>query len=229
MTRLSELRPSESSLYRHFADYYDLLFSGFFAAHIDRTIRGMNLPADARVLEVGVGTGLSLPSYPRNVSVLGIDLSQDMLDQAARKYHGPEWDHIRLQQMDALNLQLPPESFDYVMAFHMLSVVPDPHRAMREMVRVCKPQGQVVVINHFRSRNPQLARFVDSLNPLTRRLGWRSDLRVEEVLNDIPVCVRRHKKTSTVSIFTMLTLSKELPASGAARRPDAVGQHDRQY
>jgi phosphatidylethanolamine/phosphatidyl-N-methylethanolamine N-methyltransferase len=169
--------------------------------HIDRTIRGLDFRPGAKILEVGVGTGLSLRSYPRHVNVLGIDLSQDMLDQAARKYPGPAWDHIQLQQMDALHLQLPNEAFDYVMAFHVLSVVPDPQRAMREMVRVCKPQGQVVVINHFRSRNPQLARFVDWLNPLTRRLGWRSDLRVEEV-------------PSTASIFTVLTLSKAAVASG---------------
>ena len=106
-------------------------------------------------------------------------------------------------------MDFPAESFDYVMAFHVLSVVPDPHLAMHEMVRVCKPDGQVVVVNHFRSRNRTLARFVDSLNPLTRRLGWRVDLQVDEVLHNMPVSVQRRKKLSQASIFTQLTLTKK--------------------
>ncbi|MCA9148535.1 MAG: methyltransferase domain-containing protein [Planctomycetales bacterium] len=201
-------------MYRSLADYYDLFFMGFFQAHLDRTIRGMHLPAGARILEVGVGTGLSLSSYPRHTEVVGIDLSQDMLDQAARKHEGADWGHVKLEQMDAQKLEFPDESFDYVMAFHVLSVVPDPKQAMSEMVRVCRQGGQVVVVNHFRSRNRKLARFVDSLNPLTRRLGWRVDLQVEEVLHDMPVLVDRRKKLSGTSIFTQLTLTK-VPAVSA--------------
>ena len=101
MKKRGNHHPSESSLYRSFADYYDLFFTGFFQAHIARTVRAMNLPAGARILEVGVGTGMSLASYPRQTSVVGIDLSQEMLDQAARKHAGPQWHHIELRQMDA--------------------------------------------------------------------------------------------------------------------------------
>jgi len=108
-----------------------------------------------RILEVGVGTGLSLPLYPENVSVVGIDISRHMLDQARVRQARSGLDNVaELMVMDAENMGFKDDSFDKVVAMYVASVVPDPGRLVDEMRRVCKPGGQIFMVNHFHSRNP---------------------------------------------------------------------------
>jgi len=202
-------RPDRSLLYRRFARYYDCVFRRLLAPHIHETIRSLDIPAGAKILEVGVGTGLSLPSYPPQASVIGIDVSEAMLRRAARKIVGAEWNHVVVEQMDALDLRFPEEHFDFVTAFHVISVVPDACRAMREMVRVCKTGGTIVIINHFRSENRWWASFVDRLGPLTRRLGWRIDLDYRELLDGAPLRVERRSPCGPAAPFTVLIMRKQ--------------------
>jgi phosphatidylethanolamine/phosphatidyl-N-methylethanolamine N-methyltransferase len=190
---------------------YDRIFTQFFRRRIQATINTLQIPPGSKVLEVGVGTGLSLDAYPHNIDVVGIDLSEDMLAQAERKRQRNGWNHIQLRQMDALNLDFPDESFDYVMAFHVVSVVPDSERLLKEIVRVCKPTGKVIIINHFRSELPWLAPMIDLLDPVTRRLGWRTTLRYSEFLEKVPLNVVRRFKTSGRSLFTVLIATKPEP------------------
>src|SRR5207253_9701160 len=135
-------------------------------------IRSLAVEPGTCVLELGVVTGLSLASYPRHCHVSGIALAPDMLERAQDKVNRNSWRHITLEQGDALNLRFADDSFDYVMAFHVVSVVPDPCRMMAEARRVCRPGGIVTIINHFRSANPTVARFMHTIDPLTRRIGW---------------------------------------------------------
>ena len=204
----TEQGPGKSALYRGCAKYYDLAFGGVFGPHIQTTIRSLGLPKGSRVLEVGVGTGLSLACYPDCVEVVGIDLSQEMLRQATQRVQSLGCKHVHLQRMDAMNLIFPDDTFDYVMAFHVLSVVPDVDHVMREMTRVCKPRGKIVIINHFRSQRRWLARLVDLISPLTTYLGWRTDLQVNHLLEAMPVHLEQQSKTSRISLFTELLLSK---------------------
>ena len=95
------------------------------------------------------------------------------------------------------------DSFDYVMAFHVVSVVPDTARLMHEMQRVCRPGGSVVVINHFRSENRALAALDRAIEPVTRRLGWRT-LSRQEVFDDLPLFLRRQCKNPSRSLFTII-------------------------
>ena len=106
---------------------------------------------NAKVLELGVGTGMALGAYPKHCQVLGVDLAPDMLEHAQDRIDANGWRHVSVREMNAMDLSLADSSFDYVMAFHVVSVVPDAVRLMREAQRVCKPGGTVVVINHFRS------------------------------------------------------------------------------
>lgn len=200
--------PHESKIYYEFSHLYDRIFTRFFFPRIVSTIKSLSVQPGAKVLEVGVGTGLSLSAYPHHADITGIDLAPEMLEQAQRKITREGWRHIRLLQMNALDLTFPDGEFDYVMAFHVVSVVPDHAGLMREMVRVCKPGGTVVVINHFRSERTWLATLVDRLDPITRKLGWRTTLRSSELLNDIPLEVQRQFKTSRTSLFTVLIASK---------------------
>jgi phosphatidylethanolamine/phosphatidyl-N-methylethanolamine N-methyltransferase len=200
--------PHESKIYYEFSHLYDRIFTRFFLPRIVSTLRGLGIPPGAKILEVGVGTGLSLEAYPANTEVTGIDLAPEMLEQARRKVSREGWTHIRLLQMDALDLQFPDGAFDYVTAFHVVSVVPDHVRLMKEMYRVCRPGGTVVVINHFRSPHVWLASLVDRLDPLTRQLGWRTTLRCKELFAAVPLELERQFKTSRVSLFTVVISKK---------------------
>ena len=171
----------------------------------------MAIPVGSRVLEVGVGTGLSLAAYPLDVDVVGVDLSPEMLQRAERKVEQAGWDHISLEQGDAQNLRFEDEHFDYVTSFHVVSVVPDPAAMVREMVRVCRPGGHLVIINHFRSPRRPIAAVVDSLDPITRRLGWRTTLRGTDLLAEVELEGVRTYKTSPTSLFTVLIAKKPEP------------------
>jgi phosphatidylethanolamine/phosphatidyl-N-methylethanolamine N-methyltransferase len=212
---LAGAEPHESKIYYEFSHLYDRIFTRFFFPRILSTLRSLNIPRGAKVLEVGVGTGLSLSAYPPHAEVTGIDLAPEMLEQAQRKVKEEGWRHVRLMPMDALNLEFADKEFDYVTAFHVVSVVPDHAGLMREMVRVCKPGGTLVIINHFRSRRRWLASLIDRLDPLTRKLGWRTTLRCEELLTEVPLRVERRFKTSGTSLFTVLIARKPQPLQAA--------------
>jgi phosphatidylethanolamine/phosphatidyl-N-methylethanolamine N-methyltransferase len=102
------------------------------------------------VLEVGVGTGMALSVYPRHCQVTGVDLAR-RCSSTPRSASRATARHVQVMEGDAMDLSLPDNSFDYVTAFHVVSVVPDARRMMAEVQRVCKPNGTIVVINHFRS------------------------------------------------------------------------------
>jgi phosphatidylethanolamine/phosphatidyl-N-methylethanolamine N-methyltransferase len=198
-------------MYHELSLLYDGFFFPFFGPRIRATIRSLGISPGAQVLEVGVGTGLSLPAYPSHASVTGIDLSRKMLELARRKVDRNGWDHVELRQMDALDLEFPDEHFDYVTAFHVASVVPDSERLMREMLRVVKTGGGVVIINHFRTERKWLATLVGLLNPLTRRMGWHMNLRFSDVFESRPLRLERQSRTSTRSLFTVVVATKTAP------------------
>ena len=200
--------PHRSTIYHRLSRLYDPIFTGLLGPRVRRTIRSLDIPAGAKVLEVGVGTGLSLVAYPAHAEVTGIDLSATMLSCAREKIDEHGWQHVILRQMDALNLEFPDEHFDFVAAFHVVTVVPEPGRLVREMIRVCKPQGTIVIVNHFRSERRWLAPIVDLLDPVTRRLGWRTTLRLPELVESAPMEVQRRFKTSARSLFTVVTARK---------------------
>ncbi|GIW98258.1 MAG: SAM-dependent methyltransferase [Pirellulaceae bacterium] len=201
-------RPSESVLYRQFAHAYDLAFQRFFAKGIEDAIGQLGVSPGQRVLEVGVGTGLSLPYYPAGISLTAIDLSPQMLQQAQRRAEQLGLEQVDFRCMDALALEFADDHFDFVGAFHVVTVVPDPKRLAAEMWRVCKPGGKLVVVNHFRSPRPWIAPFIDMLNPVTQYLGWRTDLALDHWLEGIPVEVERRYKLSPTSLFTTVIATK---------------------
>lgn len=196
--------PHESKLYSEFSPLYDKIFSRFFCDRIAEVLRSLHIQPGERVLEIGVGTGLSLSAYPPHCEVVGIDIAPEMLEQASQKIAENGWRHFCLRHMDALNLNFPQNSFDYVTAFHVVSVVPNPVRMMREIHRVCKPQGTVVIINHFRSAKPVVGALLGLVDPITRRLGWSSTLRLTDVFDGTPLRIERRYKTSPFSLFTVV-------------------------
>jgi phosphatidylethanolamine/phosphatidyl-N-methylethanolamine N-methyltransferase len=200
---LANAQPHESPIYGEFSHLYDLIFRRVFYPRIAMVIRSLGIEPGARVLEIGVGTGLSLEAYPTHCQVTGIDLAPDMLERAQDKINRNGWRHITLQQGDALDLKFDDDSFDYVMAFHVISVVPDPARMLAEARRVCRPGGVITIINHFRSPNPAIERLQRMGDPMFRWLGWTT-LRLPEVLKEQALHVERQWKTSPRSLFTIV-------------------------
>jgi phosphatidylethanolamine/phosphatidyl-N-methylethanolamine N-methyltransferase len=165
----------------------------------------MNCGPGERILEVGVGTGLSLPLYPQGARVVGIDISRDMLDQARlRLARGGLANLAELMVMDAENMAFEDDSFDKVVAMYVASVVPDPKRLVDEMRRVCKPGGQIFMVNHFHSRNPVLGGFERLLAPLSKQLGFRPDFSLDRFLGATGLDARNLRRVNLFDFSTMV-------------------------
>jgi phosphatidylethanolamine/phosphatidyl-N-methylethanolamine N-methyltransferase len=216
--------PHESQLYHTWSRFYDLLFGPILTPGIHATIRDLNIPSGPRVLELGVGTGLSLNAYPPHAEVVAIDASEPMLRRAEYIVKKNRMHHIALQRMDALELDFPDGSFDYVMAFHILSVVDDCHRLLEEMARVSTRNSTIVIVNYLRDEHRWSAKLLDAINPLTRRLGWQTVLSYENALARAPLRVVRRFKTSPGSLFTVV-IARQAAAPRSHSRPSrsAVG------
>src|SRR5438270_9037226 len=132
-------------------------------------------PGD-RVLEVGVGTGINAALYPRDCAVTGIDLSASMLEKARDRIARKGIRNVRLVEMDAADQKFADNTFDIVYAPYLISVVPDPVAVAREMRRVCRSGGRIIILNHFRSNNPVGAFMERLISPLTVHIGFTADL-----------------------------------------------------
>src|SRR5512135_334501 len=139
---------SVRAAYRRYAKIYDLVFGGVFAFGRSRALSLANRRGGQRVLEVGVGTGLSLSGHRTDNRVVGIDISPEMLAIARRRVERQRLSHVEaLLEMDAGQLDFPDSSFDVVVAMFVMTVVPDPQQVMSELKRVCKPGGHIYVVN----------------------------------------------------------------------------------
>jgi phosphatidylethanolamine/phosphatidyl-N-methylethanolamine N-methyltransferase len=194
----------ESRLYSEYAQLYDKIFGKIFFDRIRQVISSLNIPPGAQVLELGAGTGTSFPAYPRHCELVGIDLAEDMLAQARAKIAKNSWAHVQVMKMDALNLTFADNSFDYVTAFHTVTVVPDPIRMLDEAKRVCRPGGKIIIVNHFTTDLPIIGSLTEALDPITRRLGWRTKLRLEPFLQAADFNVEEIYKISKLSLYTVV-------------------------
>jgi phosphatidylethanolamine/phosphatidyl-N-methylethanolamine N-methyltransferase len=138
-----------ATTYRRLAPVYDLLYGIGLEHGRRRAMRRLAPRYGESILEVGVGTGLSARDYPEHCRVAAIDLSEAMLLRARARLRRKQVDHVALCRMDATNLAFPDACFDAVYAPYVLNVVPDPLRVVREMRRVCRPGGRLVILNHF--------------------------------------------------------------------------------
>ena len=189
--------------YDRTASIYDCVCGPILHAGRREAIHGLQLQRGDAVLEVGIGTGLTMSLYPADCRVTGIDVSQQMLQEAERHAREQGWSHIELHRMDATLLRFADESFDVVHAAYLISVVTDPVAALREMRRVCRVGGHIVLLNHFLSPNPVLARLERFISPLTARVGFRADLDLSPLLAQaelVPISIRRVNKPAIWSL-----------------------------
>lgn len=194
-------------IYKNYSSVYDFLFKGFFHPRQKLAISGLGIKPGDRVLDVGVGTGLTLPLYPRHCQVTGIDISPHMLDQAHKKVKSMRLDHVSLLEMDACSLGFSENTFDIVVATHIISVVPDPFKVIQEMSRVAKPDGQIVIVNHFVSSNPIIAKVENMCDPLFRKLGWRMDMTLEDLVAATNLQIHETKKLAKLDLWQVVHAS----------------------
>ncbi|MBI4592628.1 MAG: class I SAM-dependent methyltransferase [Candidatus Rokubacteria bacterium] len=171
--------------YEFYAPVYDLIFDWIFAPGRVAAVRHLELESNDRVFEVGIGTGLNLPLYPAAVQLTGIDLSQEMLDKAVERVQNLIMPNVTLKVMDATSMDFSDNEFDKALATYTISAVPDPVAVLREMRRVVKPEGTIVILNHFRSERRAVGRLEDLVAPLCTRLGWKSNLPLMPLLGQV--------------------------------------------
>ncbi|MGV6850328.1 MAG: class I SAM-dependent methyltransferase [Marinibacterium sp.] len=195
--------------YARWAPIYDKTFGAVTNVGRRQAVQFINGLENGTVLEVGVGTGLSLQYYKPGLEVTGIDFSTDMLAKARAKVRHLNLDNvISLRQMDARVLDFPDSSFDMVAAMHVLSVVPEPERVMAEIARVLKPGGRVVITNHFVRLSGPLAFFERQLAPVAHVLGWHPDFEIETVLQEPSLEVEEHEPLPPLGMMTFMVLRK---------------------
>ena len=195
--------------YRRWAPVYDFTFGLVAEAGRKHAVQIINR-RKGRVLEVGVGTGLSLPCYGSQLIITGIDLSLEMLAKARDKVTSKKLGNVTgLHEMDAGALAFPDESFDTVVAMYVMTVVPDPERVMRELERVCAPGGEVILVNHFSEDEGMRGLVERKLAPFGDLLGWRPVFGLDRVLvcDDLRLAERRSLRP--FGLFTMLRFVKE--------------------
>jgi phosphatidylethanolamine/phosphatidyl-N-methylethanolamine N-methyltransferase len=161
--------------YARWAPVYDLVFGALF----DRGRRAAIAAAEqvgGRILEVGVGTGISLPDYSRRNRIIGIDLSEAMLRKARQRVADLGLTNVeKLEVMNAEHLSFPDASFDVVVATHVISTVPNPEAALDECARMLRPGGEMVLLSRI-GADAGLRHLVETwLQPIVRRLGWRAE------------------------------------------------------
>ena len=197
------------SVYEKLAKVYDLTFGP--ALHPGRLValEGMGLKPGDRILEVGIGTGINAPLYPRDCHVTGIDFSASMLEKARERVERKGLGNVRLMEMDAARLSFPDSSFDVVYAPYVISVVPDPVQVVGEMRRVCRRGGKIIVLNHFRSPNPLLARLERAISPFTVHIGFKSDLDLPAFLAQSELNPVSVQKVSFPRIWSLVTCIKD--------------------
>jgi len=194
--------------YRRWAPVYDYTFGLIARAGRRHAVQVIN-QCQGSVLEVGVGTGLSLPEYKEHLEVVGIDLSPEMLEKARERVATEGLEHVTgLHEMDAGDLKFPDAAFDTVVAMYVMTVVPEPEAVMRELARVTKPGGQVMLVNHFSQREGVRGWVERRMAPFADKIGWRSvfDLTRVTVCDDLELVER--KSLRPFGLFTMLRFAK---------------------
>jgi phosphatidylethanolamine/phosphatidyl-N-methylethanolamine N-methyltransferase len=196
-------------VYENLASVYDFTFGPALHPGRMQAIERMGIKPDDRILEVGVGTGINAGLYPRDCAVTGIDLSSSMLEIARERVARKGARNVRLLEMDAADLKFAEGTFDIVYAPYLISVVPDPVAVAREMRRVCRPGGRIIILNHFRSAGRVAAWLERAIAPFTPYLGFKSDLDLPAFLVQAELKPISIEKVNVPRIWSLVTCEKE--------------------
>jgi phosphatidylethanolamine/phosphatidyl-N-methylethanolamine N-methyltransferase len=209
-------------LYSFYSPFYDYVFGKLLGPGRRQAFHYLNQHPHQKVLEIGVGPGSTLEFYPPQTEFVGIDISGPMIQRAREKAQRlNSGSSFEFHVMDAARLEFPDNSFDVVMAAYVITTVEDPYQVCREMLRVVKPGGQIIAINHSRSENgSHLGKLEDLLAPIFVRIGFTTDLDVIRVMKETGMVIQRSipcnlMKTGRIIIATKP--ERHTPAPSACR------------
>jgi len=195
--------------YDRIAKVYDFFFGAILQPGRERAVRTIQSKPGLRVLELGIGTGLTAPLYSSDWSVVGVDLSSAMLMQARKRIAELGLESVQLVHADGARLPFDDESFDVVLVPYVMSVVPDPIGVGRELRRVCRQSGQIILLNHFLSQDSLGAKFERWISPLTTRIGFRTDLSLQWLLTGAGLTAVSIMTVNVPRIWTLVTCIKD--------------------
>jgi phosphatidylethanolamine/phosphatidyl-N-methylethanolamine N-methyltransferase len=195
--------------YRRWAPVYDHTFGKVSTEGRRSAVRLIN-ERRGNVLEVGVGTGLSLSDYAPHLKVTGIDLSPEMLEKARERVEEEGLSNVvGLHEMDAGELTFPDASFDTTVAMYVMTVVPEPEKVMRELARVTRPGGEVILVNHF-SQTEGVRGWVERrMAPFADLIGWRPVFDISRVMVCDDLNLIEQVPLKPWGIFTMMRFAKQ--------------------
>jgi phosphatidylethanolamine/phosphatidyl-N-methylethanolamine N-methyltransferase len=215
MKRDSRENPLDQDLvlkaYARWAPVYDVVFGAFCAPGRAAGIQAAER-LGGRILEVGVGTGISLPDYSRKNRLVGVDISEPMLRKAKERVATQGLSHVDLLAvMDGTRLGFADASFDVVAALFVIAAVPDPEATLDELARVVRPGGEIVVVAHFATEAEPLRTLERGFALIAHRLGWRLEFPYGRVLDwsaraGLPLLERR--QTPPLDWFSLLRFTK---------------------
>ena len=176
-------REGVEKAYGRWAPVYDLVFGKVFDQGRQSTIAEADR-IGGRILDVGVGTGLSLSDYAATTKICGVDISEPMLRRAQQRVRSLGLKNVEtLAVMDAKNLAFADSSFDAVVAQYVITAVPDPEGTLDDFIRVLKPGGELILVNHIGAESGPRRVFELAFAPLARRLGWRPEFPWDRLVN----------------------------------------------
>ncbi len=221
-------RHQVAEVYGRWAPVYDIVFGPVFnrgrraAVHAAERVGG-------RILEVGVGTGLSLDHYAKSNHIVGVDISEPMLDKARERIKRLRLNNVEtIAVMDAEQLMFPDASFDVVVAQYVVTAVPNPEKALDEFVRVVRPGGEIILTSRIGAETGLRGTMEKWLMPVTSRLGWRTEFpwaRYEHWAKKSPVRLLERRELPPMGHFWLIRFAR-LNNSDANFSSDPADTHD---
>lgn len=176
-------RDGVAKAYARWAPVYDLVFGAVFEKGRRASIAAAD-KVGGRVLDVGVGTGLSLSDYAPTTRLCGVDLSEPMLRKAQERVKTLNLTNVEtLAVMDAKTLAFADSTFDAVVAQYVITTVPDPEGTLDDFVRVLKSGGELILVNHIGAEAGPRRAFETAFAPVARKLGWRPEFPWDRLVN----------------------------------------------
>lgn len=197
------------NIYAFYSHFYDSVFGRLYAPGRLAAIRLMDIKPGEEILEVGVGTGVSLSHYPRHAKVVGIDISKEMLTKAEERKAALGLTNVDVYEMDASQMDFPDGRFDKVIAAHVIAVVPDPPKVIEEMKMVCKEGGEIYVLNYVGASSGVVAQVERFFSPIRKAMGLGMHIDLEAVIEKAGLTVEHRERVNIFGLCSLIRCRKK--------------------